>query len=103
MTIWLKEIFASSQSALSGGDLETGERFAMKTPSSNFSMTFPTLIVLLQENGLESGFKTQMSVKIIRQSRKRNFLYYLMEYVRGQGLDRWIRQNRPQPQKAIGW
>ncbi|WP_156491553.1 serine/threonine-protein kinase, partial [Oleiphilus sp. HI0123] len=39
---------------------------------------------------------------IIRQDRKRSFLYYLMEYVEGEGLDKWLRKNQPpSPKRAI--
>lgn len=100
-----KEIFASSRSQLYlVRDLETGERFAMKTPSSNFSDDISYIDRFVQEEWIGKRIQSPNVVKIIRQKRKRNFLYYLMEYVEGQGLDRWIEANRPPaPKKPLSW
>jgi protein phosphatase len=38
----------------------------------------------------------------VQQKRARNFLYYLMEYIEGEGLDDWISRNMPpSPRQAI--
>ncbi len=98
-----KEIFASSRSQLYlVSDSETGERFAMKTPSANYVDDIAYIDRFVQEEWIGKRLQSPHVVKIYRQKRTRSFLYYLMEYIEGQGLDQWIRENRPpSPKKAI--
>jgi serine/threonine protein phosphatase PrpC len=99
----LKELFASSRSQLYlVKDEQTGEQFAMKTPSANFEEDTAYIDRFIQEEWIGIRIQHPNVVKIIRQDRARSFLYYLMEYVDGRGLDRWMRDNQPpSPKRAI--
>lgn len=99
----IKELFASSRSQLYlVEDEETGERLAMKTPSRNYEDDISYIDRFVQEEWIGSRISSPHVVQIIRQSRPRNCLYYLMEFIDGIGLDRWIEQNQPpSPKKAI--
>ncbi len=98
-----REIFASSRSQLYlVEDIETAKCFVMKTPSSNYEDDIAYIDRFIQEEWVGLRINSPYVVKIIRQSRKRTFLYYLMEYIEGQGLDKWMEQNRPpSPKRAI--
>lgn len=99
----IKELFASSRSQLYlVEDEETGERLAMKTPSRNYEDDISYIDRFVQEEWIGSRISSPHVVRIIRQSRPRSCLYYLMEFIDGIGLDRWIEQNQPpSPKKAI--
>ncbi|OMH28458.1 bifunctional protein-serine/threonine kinase/phosphatase [Motiliproteus sp. MSK22-1] len=97
----LRELFASSRSQLYlVRDTETGEEVAMKTPSLNFEDDISYIDRFIQEEWIGSRVKGENVVQIIRQARPRTCLYYLMEFVQGEGLDRWIEQHQPVSPKA---
>ena len=98
-----KEIFASSRSQLYlVKDLETGHNYAMKTPSFNFEDDLNYIDRFIQEEWVGSRIHHDNVVEIISQSRPRTCLYYLMEYLQGEGLDKWIaKQKTPSPRKNI--
>lgn len=98
-----KELFASSRSQLYlVKDEVSGELLAMKTPSPNFEEDTAYIDRFIQEEWIGIRIQHPNVVKIIRQDRKRSFLYYLMEYVEGEGLDKWLRKNQPpSPKRAI--
>lgn len=97
----VKELFASSRSQLYlVRDTETGEIAAMKTPSLNYDDDVSYIDRFIQEEWIGSRIKSDNVVQIIRQSRPRTCLYYLMEYVEGQGLDDWIAEHQPASPKA---
>ncbi|KZY36989.1 MULTISPECIES: bifunctional protein-serine/threonine kinase/phosphatase [unclassified Oleiphilus] len=98
-----KELFASSRSQLYlVKDEVSGELLAMKTPSPNFEEDTAYIDRFIQEEWIGIRIQHPNVVKIIRQDRKRSFLYYLMEYVEGEGLDKWLRKNQPpSPKLAI--
>jgi serine/threonine protein phosphatase PrpC len=99
----LKEIFASSRSQLYlVEDQDSGEQAVMKTPSINFENDTSYIDRFIQEEWIGKRIDTPFVVKTLHQSRKRNFLYYLMEYVEGETLEVWIKKNRfPRPKVAI--
>jgi serine/threonine protein kinase len=99
----LKEIFASSRSQLYlVEDQDSGEQSVMKTPSINFENDTSYIDRFIQEEWIGKRIDTPFVVKTLHQSRKRNFLYYLMEYVEGETLEVWIKKNRfPRPKVAI--
>lgn len=99
----IKELFASSRSQLYlVKDVETGARFAMKTPSANFEEDTAYIDQFIQEEWIGIRIQHPNVVKIIRQNRARSFLYYLMEYVEGVSLAEWISHNQPpSPKRAI--
>jgi serine/threonine protein kinase len=97
----VKELFASSRSQLYlVRDIETGEVVAMKTPSLNYEDDVSYIDRFIQEEWIGNRIKGDSVVKIIRQSRPRTCLYYLMEFVEGEGLDKWIEQHQPTSPKA---
>ncbi len=98
-----KELFASSRSQLYlVKDEASGELLAMKTPSPNFEEDTAYIDRFIQEEWIGIRIQHPNVVKIIRQDRKRSFLYYLMEYVEGEGLDKWLRKHQPpSPKRAI--
>jgi len=98
-----RELFASSRSQLYlVKDRETGHRYVMKTPSPNYEDDTAYIDRFIQEEWVGKRIRSPRVVRIVRQDRPRTFLYYLMEYVQGVGLDVWIRQNQPpSPRRAI--
>jgi len=100
----LKELFASSRSQLYlVEDSETHEQIVMKTPSINFIEDTGYIDRFIQEEWIGKRIKSDYVVKIISQKRPRTCLYYLMEYVEGISLDKWMNENHfPKPKVAIG-
>lgn len=98
-----KEVFSSSRSQLYlVVDEQSGERYAMKTPSRNFDDDLNYIDRFIQEEWIGSRIQSDKVVKIIRQLRPRTALYYLMEYIEGQGLDAWIESHQPpSPKQTI--
>ncbi len=99
----LKELFASSRSQLYlVEDTETGEQMAMKTPSINFEEDTGYIDRFIQEEWIGKRIHSDHVVKIIHQQRPRTCLYYLMEYVHGVSLEKWMEQNHfPKPKLAF--
>lgn len=99
----LKELFASSRSQLYlVQDEETGIILAMKTPSTNYVDDTAYIDRFIQEEWIGTRIQHPNVVKVIRQPRKRTFLYYVMAFVKGDGLDKWMKANcPPSPKKAI--
>jgi len=99
----LKELFASARSQLYlVEDTDTGEQMVMKTPSINFIEDTAYIDRFIQEEWIGKRIHSDHVVKIIRQIRSRTCLYYLMEYVHGISLDKWISENHfPKPKIAI--
>jgi len=98
-----KEIFASSRSQLYlVEDQDSGQSLVMKTPSVNFEDNTSYIDRFIQEEWIGKRINTPFVVKILSQKRKRNFLYYLMEYVHGETLEKWMKKNPfPRPKVAI--
>jgi len=99
-----KELFASSRSQLYlVQDTDTEEILVMKTPSLNFSDDTKYIDRFIQEEWIGKRLYSDKIVTVLHQSRPRTCLYYLMEYLEGIGLDKWIIDNPiPSPKKAIG-
>ena len=98
-----KQIFASSRSQLYiVDDIETGETVIMKTPSINFESDTSYIDRFIQEEWIGKRVDSPFVVKTLTQNNKRNFLYYIMEYVQGETLEKWIAKNHfPRPKIAI--
>ena len=99
----LKELFASSRSQLYlVEDTQTGEQMVMKTPSINFEEDTGYIDRFIQEEWIGKRIDSDHVVKIIKQQRPRTCLYYLMEYVHGVSLEKWMEQNHfPKPKVAF--
>lgn len=100
----IKELFASSRSQVYlVSDSRTGNQIVMKTPSINFQDDVHYIDRFIQEEWIGKRIKSEYTVGIITQNHPRTFLYYLMEYVPGISLDKWMQDNPlPTPKKAIG-
>ena len=98
-----KPLFASSRSQLFlVRDEQTGEQLAMKTPSRSFIDDINYIDRFVQEEWIGSRINSPHVVHVVRQSRPRTYLYYLMELVDGIGLDQWMLNHRlPSPKLAI--
>lgn len=96
-------LFASSRSQVYlVTDLETDEQMVMKTPSLNFQDDVHYIDRFIQEEWIGKRINSEYVVKIITQNRPRTCLYYLMEYVPGISLDKWmIDHPLPSPKMAI--
>ncbi|ACA86904.1 bifunctional protein-serine/threonine kinase/phosphatase [Shewanella woodyi] len=99
----IEELFASSRSQLYlVEDSETGTRVVMKTPSVTFEEDTGYIDRFIQEEWIGKRIHSEYVVKIIEQKRPRTCLYYLMEYVHGVSLDKWMKLNHfPKPKIAI--
>lgn len=100
----VKEIlFASARSQLYlVEDCHSGARYAMKTPSRNYEDDISYIDRFIQEEWIGSRITNDNVVRVIKPLRKKTCLYYLMEYVEGRGLDKWIEENQPpSPKRAI--
>ncbi|BFM12506.1 bifunctional protein-serine/threonine kinase/phosphatase [Simiduia litorea] len=96
-------LFASARSQLYlVTDSDTGAQYAMKTPSHNYEDDASYIDRFIQEEWIGKRIQSPYVVKVIQQKKPRNFLYYLMEYIEGEGLDEWISRNTPpSPRQAI--
>lgn len=96
-------LFASSRSQVYlVTDLESNVQMVMKTPSLNFQEDVHYIDRFIQEEWIGKRIESTHVVKIITQNRPRTCLYYLMEYVPGLTLDKWMSANpMPSPKKAI--
>lgn len=99
----VRELFASSRSHMYlVKDLETGVMAAMKAPSANFEDDSSYIERFIREEWIGSRINSPYVVGIIRQSRPRTFLYYVMEYVEGDSMDNWLAKNHPvKPARAL--
>ena len=98
-----KELFASARSQLYlVVDQATGNRLVMKTPSRNFDGDMSYIDRFIQEEWIGKRINSPRVVKIVAQTGPRTALYYLMEYVLGESLDKWMVAHRfPKPKQAI--
>lgn len=95
----LKELFASSRSHLYlVKDEANSTELVLKCPSINFDDDRFYIDRFIREEWIGLRIQSEHVVKVIRQDRPRTFLYYLMEYLPGQSLDKWFAE-QPQPLK----
>ncbi len=98
-----KELFTSSRSQLYlVSDTHSSGVFAMKIPSKNFEDDSHYIDRFIQEEWIGQRIKSDNVVKVIRPERQKTALYYLMEFVDGQSLDKWmVAQQSRSPKAAI--
>ena len=90
----LEEIHASTTSQLyKVRDIENDEMFMMKTPSVNFSDDPAYIERFYMEEWAGKRMQSDAILKIFEQTRQRNFLYFIMEYVEGITLKQWMKEN----------
>lgn len=77
-------------------DVDSNERYCMKTPSVNFNDDLSYIERFIMESWIGSRIQSPNVVKVIESNRKNNWLYYLTEYIEGITLEQWIKEN-PKP------
>ncbi len=99
----IEEIYASARSQLyKVKDLETGKIMVMKTPSINFEQDNHYIDRFIQEEWIGKRIHSDYVVNVENIKREKHFLYYLLEYVEGETLAKWIEKNpHPDPTLAI--
>lgn len=98
-----REIHASPRSQLYiVEEVETGNRYCMKTPSVNFDDDPAYIERFVMESWIGSRIHSPYVVKVLNTTKQRTFLYYLTEYIEGVTLEQWIKENpKPSVQDAI--
>ncbi len=98
-----KELHATNRSQVYVvRDVESGERYCMKTPSDNFDDDMAYIERFIMESWIGSRINNPHVVKTIDNSRAKSALYYLTEYIEGITLEQWIKENpRPAVQDVI--
>jgi len=87
----LGEIHSSNRSQLYVvEDTESGQKWAMKTPSVNYEDDPAYIERFIMEEWIGRRIDCSNVVKVPVEGRKRQFLYYLCEYVEGDTLEDWI-------------
>ncbi|TYK65270.1 bifunctional protein-serine/threonine kinase/phosphatase [Colwellia echini] len=77
-------------------DVDTNERYCMKTPSVNFDDDLAYIERFIMESWMGSRISNPHVVKVIENNRDKKWLYYLTEYIEGRTLEQWIKEN-PKP------
>lgn len=92
-------LFASSRSHLYLViDEQSGQQLIMKSPSKNYEDDVLYIDRFIREEWIGLRIQSEQVVKVVRQSRPRSFLYYLMEHLAGQSLEQWL-VSQPKPLK----
>jgi serine/threonine protein phosphatase PrpC len=95
----LQELFASSRSHLYlVEDEDSGAKLVLKCPSLNYDDDALYIDRFIREEWIGLRIESDYVVKVVRQSRPRTFLYYVMEYLPGQSLEQWF-ERQPKPLK----
>jgi len=92
-----RELHASARTQLYlATDTENRAQVVIKTPSINYVDDPSYLDMFVHEEWIGRRIDNNHVLKIVEQTRKRNFLYYVTEYIEGQTLRHWMSDN-PQP------
>jgi len=93
----LRELHASSRSQLYLAlDEETQKEVVLKTPSINFEDDPVYIDLFLHEEWIGKRMNHPHVMKVHEQTRHRQCLYYVAEYIKGQNLRQWMHDN-PDP------
>lgn len=93
----IREIKASARSRIYlAVDGDTGERVVIKTPSVDQADNTAFLERFLIEEWIAKRINSPHVLKPCSQTRKRNFIYVVTEYIEGQTLAQWMIDN-PKP------
>lgn len=97
----LSELFASSRSHLYlVQDEANGQQLVLKCPSLNYDDDALYIDRFIREEWIGLRIDSDYVVRVVRQTRPRSFLYYLMEYLPGQSLEQWF-ERQPKPLKPV--
>lgn len=92
-----RELHASNRTQLYlATDEDNGVQVVIKTPSINYVDDPTYLDMFVHEEWVGRRLDNNHVLKIIEQTRPRQFLYYVTEYIEGQTLRHWMSDN-PQP------
>jgi len=87
-----RELHASSTSQLYlAVDTETDQKVVIKTPSVNFEDDPAYLERFQLEEWVGRRIDSPHVIRTIEQKTPRRFFYYIMEYIEGQTLEQWMR------------
>ncbi len=87
----VRELHASKRSQVYLAiDEDSGTQVVLKTPSINYEDDPVFLDMFMHEEWVGSRLDNSHILRVVEQSRQRNFLYYVAEYVDGQTLRSWM-------------
>jgi len=93
----LSELHASNRSQVYlVEDVKTQHKYVMKTPSLNYDEDIAYKERFVMEPWIAGRISSNHVVKIYEDDRPQNFLYYVCEFVEGQVLSEWMKEN-PKP------
>ena len=74
-------------------DIESGERAALKIPSIDLRENADYLRRFMMEDWIARRINSAHVLKAVQQTRKRNYVYTVTEYIEGQTLAQWMIDN----------
>jgi serine/threonine protein kinase len=77
-------------------DMDSGQEVVLKTPSVNFEDDPVYIDMFVHEEWIGKRIHSPHVMKVCEAKRKRNFLYYVAEYLAGQTLRQWM-NDHPEP------
>ncbi len=93
----IRELHASKRTQVYlATDTETDTKVIIKTPSVNYQDDPAYLERFLMEEWIARRINSPHVLKPCEQTRQRNFMYYVTEYIEGQTLAQWMIDN-PEP------
>lgn len=97
------EIHASSRSQLYRVvDVDSGERFVMKTPSVNYEDDAAYIERFVMESWIGRRIDSPHIMRVLPEDRDKSCLYYIAEYVDGESLRDWMKRHpRPPVQQVV--
>jgi len=97
-----RELHASSRSQVYlVCEVETDQRYCMKTPSVNFDDDLAYIDRFVMESWIGSRIDSPHVAKVVDGDKSKSCLYYLTEYVDGITLERWIKENPKPPVQDV--
>lgn len=98
----LQELHASARSQLYlARDTESGQLYALKTPSINFADNPAYIESFIAEEWTGRRLNHPGIIRIYSPKAERSFLYHVMEYVDGQNLRQWMQLNPHQSVEQV--
>ena len=92
-----RELHASERSQVYlATDEESGKKVVLKTPSTNYADDPVYLDMFVHEEWVGKLLNNNHVLKVVEQTRSRQFLFYALEYLEGITLRQWMLDN-PEP------